>query len=69
MERSHIWVKYTSVWGIISPMKWVVNNELTQLRKCVCYSQKIYPKPPRNLHGYIRHQHDISQLCVEVCWG
>ena len=34
MERFHIWVKYTGVWGIISPMKWVVHNELTQLRKC-----------------------------------
>ena len=80
LHRFSIWIKCIGAWGNITPIKWiafifwsniqlpgVILNGLflfTQLQKRACYSQNIYPRSPKNLHGYIRHIRDISQLCA-----
>ena len=38
----------------------------TQRHKRVCHPQKIYPRSPKILHGYIRHIRDIFQLWLQV---
>ena len=38
------------------------SQSFTQRQKRVCYYQKIYPRPPKNLHRLICHICDISQL-------
>ena len=39
------------------------SQSFTQRQKRVCYYQKIYPRPPKNLHRLICRICDISQLC------
>ena len=61
---SPIWVKFLANWGEITLKIDRFHEAFTQRHKRVCYSQKIYPRSPKNLHGYIRHIRDIFQLCT-----
>ena len=61
---SPIWVKFLGNWGEITLKIDRFPEAFTQGHKCVCYSQKIYPRSPKILHGYIRHIRDIFQLCL-----
>ena len=42
------------------------SQSFTQRQKRVCYYQKIYPRPPKNLHRLICRICDISQLCPHL---
>ena len=61
---SPIWVNFLGNWGEITLKVDRFHEAFTQRHKRVCYSQKIYPRSPKILHGYIRHIRDIFQL-----WG
>ena len=59
---SPIWVKFLGNWGEITLKIDRFHEAFTQRHKRVCYSQKIYPRSQKFLHGYIRHIRDIFQL-------
>ena len=59
---SPIWVKFLANWGEITLKIDRFYEVFMKRHKRVCYSQKIYPRSPKNLHGYIRHIRDIFQL-------
>ena len=61
---SPIWVKFLGNWGEITLKIDRFHEAFTQHHKRVCHPQKIYPRSPKNLHGYIRHIRDIFQLCT-----
>ena len=60
---SPIWVRFLGNWGEITLKIDRIHEAFTQRHKRVCYSQKIYPRSPKILHGYIRHIRDIFHLC------
>ena len=60
---SPIWVKFLGNWGEITLKIDRFHEAFPQRHKRVCYSQKIYPRSQKILHGYIRHIRDIFQLC------
>ena len=60
---SPIWVNFLGNWGEITLKVDRFHEAFTQRHKRVCHPQKIYPRSPKNLHGYIRHIRDIFQLC------
>ena len=51
----------------VSHWNWPFSQSFTQRQKRVCYYQKIYPRPPKNLHRLICRICDISQLWVDPC--
>ena len=64
---SPIWVKFLANWGEITLKIDRFYEVFMKRHKRVCYSQKIYPRSPKNLHGYIRHIRDIFQLWRQCC--
>ena len=60
---SPIWVKFLANWGEITLKIDRFYEVFMKRHKRVCYSQKIYPRSPKILHGYIRHIRDIFHLC------
>ena len=57
-----IWAKCTGVWGKIAPTILAVFIKLYPTSERVCYNQRFYPRPPKNLHRLICPICDISQL-------
>ena len=52
---SLIWVKFLGNWGEIT-------LKIDRFHEAFTQRQKIYPRSPKILHGYIRHIRDIFQL-------
>ena len=57
-----IWAKCTGVWGKIAPTILAVFIKLYPTSERVCYNQRFYPRPPKNLHRLICHICEILQL-------
>ena len=62
---SPIWVNFLGNWGEITLKIDRFHEAFTQRQKRVCHPQKIYPRSPKNLHGYISHIRDITKLRVQ----